>query len=95
MQIELKGRNKAEQATDAIKAALQAVREICRPLSICISTIDDKVVYSVLLSGKRDMDNIPGELHVKPRLDDIWPWRYSKILDDIEFYCYGIGGEEC
>ena len=94
MQIELTGLSKPEQATTAIKGALAAVREICRPLTICISTIDDKVVYSVLLSGVRDMDGIPGQLNVKPRLDDIWPWRYSKVVDGIEFYTYDRGGEE-
>ena len=94
MQVTLTGRSKAEHATDAIKAALQAVREICYPLTINISSVADSVGYSVLLASKREMDKLPGELKVKPQLDDCFPWRYSKVIDGVEFYAYGRGGEE-
>ncbi len=87
--------NKAAQATDAIKATLDMVRDLCgENCSICAGAIGDSRIYNVLVPDKRGLDQIPAKLEVDPRPLKLYRWKYYKIYKGVEFYCYEQGGEE-
>ncbi len=81
--------NKAEQAANAINAAWEATRAIARPVSIYL-TDESKRVH---LSDKRDLEQIPGEAVRAPRENVLYPWRVSKAVKGVEFYCFDREGE--
>lgn len=76
--------NKAEQDADAINAAWDSTREIMRPISIYL-TAEYKRVH---LADARDLVQIPGEAVRAPRENVLYPWRVSKTVAGVEFYCF-------
>ena len=89
MQVTLTGRSKAEQAADAINAAWDSTRAIARPISIYLAD-ESKRVH---LADARDLEQIPGEAVRAPRENVLYPWRVSKTLAGVEFYCFDRNGE--
>jgi hypothetical protein len=56
--------------------------------------MQELAVKAVEVSSLRDLHRIPGEMEVKPEIDDIIPWRFSKTYQGVEYFCFYHGGEE-
>jgi hypothetical protein len=82
--------NKALEAADAINAAWESTRAIARPISIYL-TDESKRVH---LADARDLEQIPGEAVRAGRAGNVfYPWRVSKTVAGVEFYCYSRESE--
>ena len=86
--------SKATEATDSLKAALQAVKEalqavkaIVNPISVYINN-DDNI--SVLVLGLRDMEQVPGDVVIVPWAVGDYPQYTSeayKMYEGVKFHC--------
>lgn len=78
--------SKATEATDSLKAALEALKAIVNPISVHIN--NDNISVQVL--GLRDMEQVPGDVIVRPWECAGYP-QYTieahKMYEGVKFHC--------